>query len=63
MVKSVVTIEGLTEREKAVYTYAFGECGAVQCGFCIPGMIISAKTLIDENNNPTADDVKKSYFR
>ena len=57
--KSVVTIEGLSEREKAVYTYAFGECGAVQCGFCIPGMIISAKVLIDENNDPTPDDVKK----
>lgn len=60
--KSVVTIEGLTEREKAVYTYAFGECGAVQCGFCIPGMIISAKVLIDENNDPTPDDVKKAIL-
>ena len=60
--KSVVTIEGLSEREKAVYTYAFGECGAVQCGFCIPGMIISAKVLIDENNDPTPDDVKKAIL-
>ena len=41
--KSIITIEGLTEREKEVYVYAFAECGAVQCGFCIPGMIISAK--------------------
>ncbi|MBF1757261.1 MAG: 2Fe-2S iron-sulfur cluster binding domain-containing protein, partial [Veillonella tobetsuensis] len=60
--KSIVTIEGLSEREKAVYTYAFGECGAVQCGFCIPGMIISAKVLIDENNDPTPDDVKKAIL-
>ena len=56
--KSVVTIEGLSEREKAVYTYAFGECGAVQCGFCIPGMIISAKVLIDviENHDKHHDE-------
>lgn len=36
--KSVVTVEGLSDFEKEVYTYAFGEAGAVQCGFCIPGM-------------------------
>ena len=56
----VITIEGLSEREKAVYSYAFAKAGAVQCGFCIPGMIISAKALIDENDNPTADEVKKA---
>lgn len=56
--KPVVTIEGLSEREKDVYVYAFGECGAVQCGFCIPGMIMSAKALLDENLNPTREDVK-----
>lgn len=56
--KPVITIEGLTEREKEVYVYAFGECGAVQCGFCIPGMIMSAKALLDEKLEPTRDDVK-----
>lgn len=60
--KKVTTIEGLSEREKSVYTYAFGECGAVQCGFCIPGMIISAKALIDENPNPTSADIKKAIM-
>lgn len=60
--KKVTTIEGLSEREKSVYTYAFGECGAVQCGFCIPGMIISAKALIDENPNPTLADIKKAIM-
>ena len=60
--KKVTTIEGLSEREKSVYTYAFGECGAVQCGFCIPGMIISAKALIDENHNPTSADIKKAIM-
>jgi len=57
--KEIVTVEGLTEREKDVYCYAFAKCGAVQCGFCIPGMIISVKALIDQNSNPTRDDIKK----
>ena len=34
--KQVVTVEGLTPREKQVYSYAFAQAGAVQCGFCIP---------------------------
>lgn len=51
--KHILTVEGLTDREKEVYVYAFGESGAVQCGFCIPGMILCAKSLIDKNNNPT----------
>ena len=41
--KNIVTIEGLTDREKDIYSYAFAKCGAVQCGFCTPGMIICAK--------------------
>ena len=36
--KSVLTVEGLSDFEKDVYTCAFGTAGAVQCGFCIPGM-------------------------
>ena len=58
--KKVVTIEGLSEREQEVYEYAFGDTGAVQCGFCIPGMIISAKSLLDVNLHPTREDVKKA---
>jgi selenium-dependent xanthine dehydrogenase len=45
--KQIVTIEGLTEREKEVYAFAFAEAGAVHCGFCTPGMVLSAKSLID----------------
>lgn len=56
--KEVVTIEGLTEREREVFVYAFGHCGAVQCGFCIPGMVMSAKALIDENQNPSREQIK-----
>ena len=56
--KSVITAEGLSEREKRVYSYAFSEAGAVQCGFCIPGMVMCAKALIDKNPSPTPEDVK-----
>jgi selenium-dependent xanthine dehydrogenase len=54
--RSVVTVEGLSEFEKDVYTYAFGKAGAVQCGFCIPGMVLSAKGLLDNNLHPTREE-------
>ena len=41
--KQILTVEGLTEFEQEVFTYAFGAAGAVQCGFCIPGMVMCAK--------------------
>ena len=58
--KSVVTVEGLSPREKDVYAHCFAAAGAVQCGFCIPGMVISAKALLDVNPDPTRADVKKA---
>ncbi len=58
--KSVITIEGLSAREKDVFAFAFAEAGAVQCGFCIPGMVISAKGLIDANPTPDRAAVKKA---
>lgn len=58
--KSVLTVEGLTEREKDLYSWAFADAGAVQCGFCIPGMVISAKGLLDKNLNPTSQDIKNA---
>lgn len=51
--KHIVTVEGLSPREKDVFVYAFGEVGAVQCGFCIPGMVMCGKALIDVNPTPT----------
>ena len=54
--KTIQTVEGLSDWEKEVYTFAFGEAGAVQCGFCIPGMVISAKAMLDVNNNPTREE-------
>ena len=55
--KTIVTVEGLSDWEKQVYAFAFGEAGAVQCGFCIPGMVISAKALLDVNPDPTREEV------
>ena len=57
---SITTIEGLSERERDVYAYAFSSVGAVQCGFCTPGMVMAAKALIDANPAPTHADVKKA---
>ena len=54
--KTILTVEGLSDWEKDVYTYAFGKAGAVQCGFCIPGMVISAKALLDANPVPTREE-------
>ena len=58
--KSVVTVEGLSAREKDVYAFAFAQAGAVQCGFCIPGMVISAKALLDTTPSPGREEVKKA---
>lgn len=55
--KEILTVEGLSEREKEVYVYAFGEAGAVQCGFCIPGMVICAKALLDRNQSPARTEI------
>lgn len=56
--KEVITVEGLSENEKTVYSNAFSKAGAVQCGFCTPGMVMSAKALLDSNLDPTPLDVK-----
>ena len=58
--KSVITVEGLTEFEQEMYTYAYGAAGAVQCGFCIPGMVLCTKALLDQNPNPTEADCKEA---
>jgi selenium-dependent xanthine dehydrogenase len=56
----IITVEGLTAREKAVYDYCFNKAGAVQCGFCIPGMVISAKSLLDVEKEPSREAVKQA---
>jgi len=57
--RSVLTIEGLAENGKLhPLQEAFIEHGGFQCGFCTPGMILTAKALLDENPSPTEDELK-----
>ncbi|EPB2997297.1 2Fe-2S iron-sulfur cluster-binding protein, partial [Enterococcus faecalis] len=58
--KEVMTIEGLSQRQKDVYAYAFAKTGAVQCGYCIPGMVISAQGLLNKKPEPTKEDIQKA---
>jgi len=59
--KNILTIEGLAKNGKVhPIQEGFIEEGAVQCGFCTPGMILSAKALLDENPNPTEEEIKKA---
>lgn len=57
----VLTIEGLSEDDKLdVLQKSFMDKGAIQCGYCTPGMIMSAKGLLKVNPNPTEEDVIKA---
>lgn len=58
--KTILTVEGLTTAEKEAFVYAFGKVGAVQCGFCIPGMVMSGKALLDTTPNPAEEQIKKA---
>jgi carbon-monoxide dehydrogenase small subunit len=56
----IVTIEGIGLPGKlSVLQEAFAESGAVQCGFCIPGMIVSAGYLLKRNPHPTVEEIKE----
>ena len=59
--KNITTIEGLAkDGELHIIQKKFIEKGAIQCGYCSPGMILAVKALLDENPNPTSADVKKA---
>lgn len=57
----IITLEGVSVDGKPdVVQQAFMDAGAVQCGFCIPGMILSAEALLAKNLNPTEEEAKKA---
>jgi carbon-monoxide dehydrogenase small subunit len=59
--KEIVTVEGLEQNGKLhPLQEAFIQHGALQCGYCTPGMLLSAKALLDENLDPSEDEIKKA---
>jgi len=59
--KEIITIEGLSQGEKLTpVQQAFVDCGAVQCGFCTPGMILSASALLEKNPSPSEEEIRKA---
>lgn len=59
--KEILTIEGLQQgAELHPLQEAFVEHAAVQCGYCTPGLIMSAKALLDRDSNPSEEDVRKA---
>ena len=55
----ILTIEGIKDTPKGIcITEAFRDGGAVQCGFCIPGMVMAAYALLEENHHPTEEDIR-----
>lgn len=57
---SVVTVEGFKGEEAEVLQRAFIEEGAVQCGYCTPGMLLSAKAVLDRNKRPSETEVRQA---
>jgi carbon-monoxide dehydrogenase small subunit len=57
----IVTIEGIAEnRHLSPIQEAFIDTGAIQCGYCTPGMVLETKALLELNSNPTEDEIKEA---
>lgn len=56
----IITMEGIPEAVRDIIAHAFVEKGAVQCGFCTPGLILRAKILFQENPSPSREEIKKA---
>ncbi len=57
---AITTIEGMSPRQQDVFAKAFLAKGGVQCGFCIPGIVMQSKVLIDHNSAPSREEVQKA---
>jgi len=60
--RSILTIEGLTPQDGTLHPIqqAFVDCGAIQCGFCTPGMVLTAYAFFLENPNPTREQARQA---
>jgi len=57
----VITVEGMTQNGKShALQNAFADLGAAQCGYCIPGILLTAKALLDANPLPTRDEIRQA---
>lgn len=57
---SITTIEGLNDDVSRIIKEAYVAVGAVQCGFCAPGMVVATRALLEENPDPSAEDINKA---
>ncbi len=57
--RSITTLEGVADTERAKYAEAFATCGALQCGFCTPGIVMRAKSLVDRGKADKREDVAR----
>ncbi|MHC4608428.1 MAG: (2Fe-2S)-binding protein [Planctomycetota bacterium] len=62
--RTVTTIEGLQDagNKLSALQQAFVDCGAIQCGFCTPGMVLSAQALIDSNPDPSEEEIRDTLL-
>jgi selenium-dependent xanthine dehydrogenase len=58
--KSILTLEGVSEEERHIYGEAFARTGGVQCGFCIPGITLRMKSVLDARPDPTDDEIDRA---
>ena len=59
--QSILTVEGLSEGETLTpVQQAFHDCGAIQCGFCTPGMVLSTTALLEVNPHPSTPEIQKA---
>jgi xanthine dehydrogenase molybdenum-binding subunit len=58
--RDVLTLEGLSRREREIAALAFSAAGGVQCGFCIPGIALRAKHLLDRSPEPGRDAIARA---
>lgn len=62
--QDILTIEGLTKSDGTLHPLqqAFIDAGAIQCGFCTPGMVLTAHALLLKNNKPTREEIRKALI-